>query len=62
MAKRGETQPWRVTFVWDSGIKGTVACRTEDQANMKAGEILRTAELREASVAVTVSHRDAAHA
>jgi hypothetical protein len=46
-----------MTYVWDSGIKGTEAYRTEEQAQSKAAEILRHAELRDATVSVTVAHR-----
>lgn len=32
MAKRGETKPWKMTYLWPSGIKGTVAFGSETQA------------------------------
>lgn len=59
MAKRGETRPWRVTYEWDNGIKGSQSYQTEDHANLKADEIRRNAAHTDATVMVTVAHRDA---
>ena len=54
MAKRGETRPWRVTYQWDSGINGTIVCATEDQANFKADEIQRHADMQNRYVEINV--------
>ena len=55
MAKRGEKQPWKVRYVWTSGIRGTIACHSEDLANIKADQIRQAGERRgDADVTVTV--------
>ena len=58
MAKRGETKPFKVLYSWDTGIRGTVACGSLDEAEQKAAEIRRNGEYREdASVVVEIAHR-----
>lgn len=54
--KRGQRAPWKVRFVWDTGVSGKVACSDEWTANHKADEIRRNADLRDREVTVTVSH------
>ena len=36
MAKRGETFPWRLTYTWPGGMKGTTNYRTESDAEYAA--------------------------
>ena len=55
MAKRGERLPWKVTFTWDNGVSGKVACGDEWTANHKADGIRRAAELQDRKVTVEVS-------
>lgn len=60
MAKRGETRPWRVRFEWKNGVKGTSSHITREDAESRAAEIRRNAELRDAIedlILCEVSHR-----
>lgn len=36
MAKRGQTKPWRMTYTWSNGLKGTTAHHSEDAARFAA--------------------------
>lgn len=58
MAKRGETRPWRVTYRWDSGIGGTEAYASEDQANYKADQIRQAAIRQDRDVTVSVTLKE----
>lgn len=58
--KRGVRLPWRVAYRWSNDIKGTKACSDQETAEFKADEIRRAGQRRDdASVVVTVTHRDA---
>ena len=58
MAKRGETRPWRLQFVWESGIKGTVTFRSQEEADYKAQDMRDYAERTSSSVDITVTHKE----
>lgn len=58
MAKRGERRPWKVTYRYlESGIGGTVACSSEDQANDRAEQIRQAGASRHLEVTVKVARR-----
>lgn len=57
MAKRGETRPWQVRYVWENGVKGCEVRRTEDDALRFADEVRRNAERRGMTAEVTVTNR-----
>ncbi len=57
MAKKNSTRPWRLSYVWESGIKGVLTYDTEANANDKADEMRAYAELRGAAIEITVAHR-----
>lgn len=57
MAKRGETRPWRVRYVWDTGIKGTATFGSEDEALWQKSKIEDAAELQDRTVTVTIERR-----
>jgi len=58
MAKRGETRPWRLQYVWESGIKGVTTFRSQEEADYKAKDLREYAERVNSSITITVSHRD----
>ena len=60
MAKRGETRPWRLQYVWESGIKGVSTFRSQEEADYKAQDLRDYAERCGGSaITVTVTHREA---
>ncbi|MET9425637.1 hypothetical protein ABZY06_33870 [Streptomyces sp. NPDC006540] len=58
MPKRGVRQPFRLSFEWRSGIKGTHACYDLGEAEAKRDELFANAEMRDSSVTVTILNRD----
>ncbi len=64
MPKRGQAQPFRVTYVWSHGPKGSTAHTTRDAAEAMAAQVRRNAENRDdgATVVVTVTDRREAKA
>lgn len=59
MAKRGETQPYRMTYTWPSGIKGTKAFPTLEQAAYAAGkQAAVVGPTGDHCATVVVTHRD----
>lgn len=59
MAKRGQRYPYRVRYVWTSGLKGTVVASSLDEAELKADKI-EAAGLRrdDSDVEVTIATAD----
>jgi hypothetical protein len=58
MAKRGETRPWRLTFVWDSGIKGVETFSEREYAEDKATWFRDYADRIEHAVTLTITNRN----
>jgi len=59
MAKRGERRPWRVRYVWTTGVKGTDTFTTRDEADSRADKIRAAGERwDDRDVTVTVERRD----
>lgn len=59
MPKRGESLPYRVTFQWDNGVKGSSAHRTLDAATDAALALYRAAKAQDRTVTVKISERRA---
>jgi hypothetical protein len=59
MAKRGETRPWKVSYVHENGIKGTSSFTSRDGAEMHAQMIQENADRRGMTTAITVTYREA---
>ncbi len=57
MAKRGETRPWRMRFVWDNGVKDTVTYATVEQANYQAEKMQAYADLIGSTISISVERR-----
>lgn len=59
MAKRGQRYPYRVAYVWTSGIGGTDVASSLDEAESKAARIERYGLARDdADVAIEVIRVD----
>lgn len=56
--KRGQRMPWKVIYVWDNGIRGTIACPDEWTADHKAQQIRDDAERQDRTVTVYVEYRE----
>ncbi|MEU3448516.1 hypothetical protein AB0H29_15010 [Streptomyces thermolilacinus] len=59
MPKKGQRQPWRLSFVWvESGIKGARPHSTEEEALREARDMFGTARQRESDLEITIENRD----
>ena len=59
MAKRGETRPWKLHFIWENGVKGVTPFRTQEEATWRADDMREYAKRIESGVTITVTHREA---
>jgi hypothetical protein len=58
MAKRGETRPWRLTFVWDNGIKGVETFAERAYADDQADRMREYADRIDRSITLTITNRN----
>ncbi|MFE7660564.1 hypothetical protein [Streptomyces celluloflavus] len=59
MPKRGQRQPWRLSFVWvGSGIKAANPHSDEEGARRAALDMFETARRRESELQITIENRD----
>lgn len=58
MAKRGETRPYRITYAWPNGVRGTETRGTLDGAQFFAQGIAEHAARVSSHVDITITHRD----
>lgn len=57
MPKRGLTQPWRVIYVWENGVKGCNTYGTWGDAQLFVDALRHRAEMVEARIAIKVVNR-----
>lgn len=68
MPKRGETRPWRVTFIWDgTSIRGCMTRASLAAAEDLAAQLRRNADAaarggRGGKIQIRIQHRDHAKA
>lgn len=58
MAKRGEQRPWRLSFTWDSDIRGTTTHRSQGDALDQVQTLQRNSHMR--GIGITISLTDTA--
>lgn len=57
MPKRGTTQPWRVVFLWENGVKGTSTYGSHDVAQFFLDAIVSRAAQIDSRVATALVDR-----
>jgi len=58
MPKRGDRLPWRVSFEWGNGVKGSVPCYDTNGAQTQISMLRAHAEAKGVGLTLTVTNRD----